>query len=116
MTHDNTPATRTDADLVERTTLVPTRLGAVHVRTIGEGATTILWPSMFVDSHSWDLLLPLLPTGRRYVLIDPPGLGLSEALQRASDIAGAADAATDLLEGLRIDGPVDWLGNAFGGH
>ena len=55
---------------------------------------------MFVDSHTWDPVLPLLPTGRRYLLVDPPGLGLSEALNRVSDIAGAADAATDLLDGL----------------
>ena len=77
---------------------------------------TVLWSSMFVDSHTWDPVLPLLPSGRRYVLVDPPGLGLSEPLRAASDIAGAADAATDLLAGLGVDGPVDWVGNAFGGH
>ena len=101
---------------VETTATVATRLGLLHVRSIGEGRPTVLWPSMFVDSHTWDLLLPLLPAGRRYVLVDPPGLGPSEPLQRESDIAGAADAATDLLAGLGVDGPVDWVGNAFGGH
>ena len=40
---------------------VATRLGGLHVRTVGEGVTTILWPSMFVDSRTWDLILPLLP-------------------------------------------------------
>ena len=103
--------------LPESTTLVPTRLGRLHVRTIGDGgAPTVLWSSMFVDSHTWDPVLPLLPAGRRYVLVDPPGLGRSEALHRASDIAGAADAAMDLLDRLGVDAPVDWLGNAFGGH
>ena len=100
----------------ERTSLIPTRLGSLHVRIVGKGQTTVLWPSMFVDSHSWDLLMPLLPSGRRYVLVDPPGLGLSQPLQRAADIAGAADAAADLLKGLGVDSPVDWVGNAFGGH
>ncbi|HET7800872.1 MAG TPA: alpha/beta hydrolase [Humibacillus xanthopallidus] len=95
---------------------VPTRLGRLHVRSVGDGLPTVLWSSMFVDSHTWDPLLPLLPTGRRYVLVDPPGLGLSEPLHAASDIAGAADAALDLLDGLGIDEPVDWVGNAFGGH
>lgn len=100
----------------ERTAAIPTRLGALHVRTIGSGRVTVLWPSMFVDSHTWDLLLPHLPGGRRYVLVDGPGLGLSEPLRRESDIAGAAEAALDLLRGLSITEPVDWVGNAFGGH
>jgi pimeloyl-ACP methyl ester carboxylesterase len=104
------------APLPARTSEVPTRLGRLHVRTIGEGAPTVLWSSMFVDSHTWDPLVPLLAPDRRYVLVDPPGLGLSEPLASASDIAGAADAALDLLEGLAIDGQVDWVGNAFGGH
>lgn len=100
----------------EQTRTVPTRLGDLHVRILGTGPTTVLWPSMFVDSHTWDPLLPLLDPDRRYVLVDGPGLGRSEALTRVSDIAEAADAATDLLAGLEITEPVDWVGNAFGGH
>jgi pimeloyl-ACP methyl ester carboxylesterase len=100
----------------ERTTSVATRLGALHVRIVGSGRTTVLWPSMFVDSHTWDRMLPLLTPDRRYVLVDGPGLGLSEPLRRTSNISEAADAAGDLLEGLSVDEPVDWVGNAFGGH
>jgi pimeloyl-ACP methyl ester carboxylesterase len=100
----------------ERVISVATRLGRLHVRAIGEGRPTILWPSMFVDSHTWDRMIAVLPQGRRYLLVDPPGLGLSEPLRRDSDIAGAAEAAVDLLDGLGVDGPVDWLGNALGGH
>ncbi|WP_457206495.1 alpha/beta fold hydrolase [Nocardioides sp. P5_C9_2] len=100
----------------ESATIARTRLGRLHVRTIGEGTPTVMWSSMFVDSHTWDPLVPLLPDGRRYVLVDPPGLGLSEPLHRVSDIREAADAAADLLGDLGIDRPVDWLGNAFGGH
>lgn len=109
----------TTSPATERTTAIPTRLGALHVRELhelGHGPTTVLWPSMFVDSHTWDRLLPLLPEHRHYVLVDGPGLGLSEALRAESDIAGAADAATDLLRGLGVTEPVDWVGNAFGGH
>jgi pimeloyl-ACP methyl ester carboxylesterase len=102
--------------LAESTTEVPTRLGRLHVRSIGEGIPTILWSSMFVDSHTWDPVVPLLPSGRRYHLIDPPGLGASESLRRDSDIAEAAAAAADLLGELGIRSPVDWVGNAFGGH
>jgi pimeloyl-ACP methyl ester carboxylesterase len=117
MTHSAAAASSRDLGMRdERAVRVPTRLGGLHVRLVGEGAPTILWPSMFVDSHTWDPLVPLLPTGRRYVLVDPPGLGLSEDLRRVSDIPTAADAAADLLAGLDVTGPVDWVGNAFGGH
>lgn len=123
MDHRNLPtststtnATRSDEALAETAAFIRTRLGRLHVRSIGDGVPTVLWSSMFVDSHTWDPVLPLLPAGRRYVLVDPPGLGLSEALRHVSDIAGAADAATDMLDELGIDGPVDWVGNAFGGH
>lgn len=95
---------------------VRTRLGALHVRVVGTGPVAVLWPSMFVDGHTWDRLVPHLPADRRYVLVDGPGLGLSEPLRRRSSIAEAADAAVDLLEGLGVDAPVDWVGNAFGGH
>lgn len=97
-----------------------TRLGSLHVRIVGSGRTTVLWSSMFVDSHTWDGIVPLLidgsPIPRRFVLIDPPGLGLSDPLTRRTTIAAAADAARDAIADLDPDGPVDWVGNAFGGH
>jgi pimeloyl-ACP methyl ester carboxylesterase len=102
---------------------VRTRLGELQVRTTGEPSelpTVVLWPSMFVDHHTFDRLLPLLP-GRRLVAVDGPGLGGSDPLDRPSSVTEAADAAAELLTGpaateLGIDGPVDWVGNAFGGH
>src|SRR6476659_10917834 len=115
--NDPRPPGKSSAEaLAESTAEVPTRLGRLHVRSIGEGTPTILWSSMFVDSHTGDPVVPLLPSGRRYHLIDPPGLGASESLRAGSDIAEAADAATDLLDELGIRSPVDWVGNAFGGH
>ncbi len=100
----------------ERHVTAATRLGRLHVRTLGEGMPVILWPSMFVDSHTWDPLVSLLPEGRRYMLVDPPGLGRSDPLVSLSDISVAADAAVDMLDALGVEGQVDWIGNAFGGH
>ena len=106
--------------VTEHAERVTTRLGSLHIRVVGTGRTTVLWSSMFVDSHTWDPILPLLmegdPTPRRYLLVDPPGLGLSEPLRRRSSIAEAADAARDALHALGATGAVDWVGNAFGGH
>lgn len=105
-----------DHRMTTTTDRVGTRLGALHVRIAGDGPATVLWPSMFVDSHTWDPVLPLLPAERRYILVDGPGLGLSDPLTRVSDVNEAAGAALDLLAGLGVEGPVDWIGNAFGGH
>jgi len=104
---------------IEHVRRVPTRLGTLSVRRVGRGVPTVLWSSMFVDSHTWDRVLPLLlagAPGREYVLIDPPGLGLSEPLRGRTTIGEAADAGRDALQALGIVGPVDWVGNAFGGH
>jgi len=104
----------------ERSERIETRLGNLNARVCGTGRLTVLWSSMFVDSHTWDRILPLLIEGsairRRYVLLDPPGLGLSDPLVRRSTIAEAADAARDALRALGAEEPVDWVGNAFGGH
>lgn len=104
----------------ERSERIETRLGNLNARVSGTGRFTVLWSSMFVDSHTWDRIVPLLMDGsaipRRFVLIDPPGLGLSDALIRPSTIGEAADAARDALVALGATEPVDWLGNAFGGH
>jgi pimeloyl-ACP methyl ester carboxylesterase len=105
---------------IEHADHVATRLGSLYVRTVGSGRPAVLWPSMFVDSHTWDRMLPLLQREsaipRRFALIDPPGLGNSEPLRTSSTIAGAAAAARDALAHLDLGGPVDWVGNAFGGH
>ena len=75
MNHRNSPTATSDQVLAESTTVVPTRLGHLHVRSVGQGTPTVLWPSMFVDSHTWDPLVPLLPAGRRYLLVDPARAG-----------------------------------------
>ncbi|GAA2227420.1 alpha/beta hydrolase [Herbiconiux moechotypicola] len=100
---------------------VETRLGHLHVRHYGgDGQATVLWPSMFVDGHSWNLLIPLLLAAdhdRHLIVVDPPGLGASDPLTRVSSIAEAADAAVDLLTASGLEHTaVDWVGNAFGGH
>jgi pimeloyl-ACP methyl ester carboxylesterase len=73
---------------------------------------------MFVDSSSWNRAVPALAEHRRLFLVDAPSAGESDALTRSVDIAACAQAAADLLASSPEDfgGPVDWLGNAWGGH
>ena len=90
----------------------------MYVRIVGPDRlpTAVLWPSMFSDGHAFDRVVPLLTQRRRLVIVDPPGLGDSDPLRVVSDIDGAAGAAADLLAGLDLPLPVDWVGEAFGGH
>lgn len=98
---------------------VPTALGRLHVRSIGSGPPAVLWHSMFVDSHSWDRVVPLLAGRRTLFLVDAPSSGLSDPLATASDIPGSARAAADVVDDVRRRTgaeSVDWIGNAWGGH
>jgi pimeloyl-ACP methyl ester carboxylesterase len=95
---------------------VATRLGELAVREYGAGPPAVLWHSMFVDSSSWDRMLDSLGERRRLLVVDAPGFGASAELTRVTTIKECAAAAVDLLDGLGIDEPVDWVGNAFGGH
>lgn len=102
-------------------TLIPTRLGRLAVRdiaarTAGDGKIpVVLWHSMFVDGTSWTRVLPALTARRRVLVVDGPSHGASDPLTEAANIGACAAAAGDLLDALAI-GPVDWVGNAWGGH
>lgn len=96
--------------------MVDTRLGRLHVEVDGEGPTAVLWHSLFVDSRSWLRLRGPLGEDRRLVLIDGPGHGKSGFPSADFDLGDCAEAATDVLDALGVQKPVDWLGNAWGGH
>lgn len=102
--------------LEESTRRVATRLGNLHVRIVGKGPTAVLFPSMFVDTHTFDPLIPHLAGIRRLVLVDPPGLGESDPLERSTSIDEVTDVTRDVIRELGIEGPVDFIGNAYGGH
>jgi pimeloyl-ACP methyl ester carboxylesterase len=95
---------------------VATRVGDLYVREVGAGRPAVLWHSLFVDSTTWQRVVPDLARERRMVLIDAPGQGRSPAARRPYGLDDCADAARDVLDHLGVDEPVDWLGNAWGGH
>ena len=95
---------------------VTTRLGPLHVEVDGAGPPALLWHSLFVDSTSWNRLRPLLATMRTLVLVDGPGHGAGPSPPGPFTIADCADAAREVLDALSVSRPVDWLGNAWGGH
>lgn len=95
---------------------VATRLGHLSVTAVGSGPTAVLWHSMFVDSSSWDRVVPALSVHRRLLLIDGPGHGASAPLLRLSSIDECAEVALEVLDSLTPGERVDWVGNAWGGH
>lgn len=102
----------------ERTsvTSVPTRLGPLRVEIAGSGPPAVLWHSLFVDSSTWVRVREPLASVRRLLLVDGPGHGHNPPVARRFTLDECAGAAADVLDHFRIGEPVDWVGNAMGGH
>ena len=96
--------------------LVSTDLGRLHVRRSGTGPPVVLWHSLFVDSRSWGSLADALARDRTVYSIDGPSHGKSEAVRRDFTFAEVVVAAEQALDRLGLTEPVDWVGNAWGGH
>lgn len=97
-------------------TVIATRVGPLHVRQVGSGPPAVLWHSLFVDSASWRAVEPSLSADRRLILIDGPGHGASGDSGKPYTMRDCAEAARDVLNALGVTEPVDWVGNAWGGH
>lgn len=95
---------------------VETLVGRLAVRTRGEGPPAVLWHSLFVDDRSWGRVEEALAAERRLIVITGPGHGLSGGPGRRYTMTQCAAAAVAVLDELGVDGPVDWVGNAWGGH
>jgi pimeloyl-ACP methyl ester carboxylesterase len=93
-----------------------TRLGPLTVTTRGSGPPAVLWHSLFVDSTTWCRVAPLLEPARQLLLIDGPNHAGQPPASRPFTLQDCVGAAVDVLDELGISGPVDWLGNAWGGH
>ena len=93
-----------------------TRLGPLAVTTAGSGPPAVLWHSLFVDSTTWARLTPHLDGQRQLILIDGPNHGSNPPVRRPFTLQDCVGAAVDVLDQLGVNGPVDWLGNAWGGH
>jgi len=95
---------------------VSTDLGRLHVRRSGTGPPVVLWHSLFFDSRSWGPLVDALARDRTVYTVDGPSHGKSEAVHRDFTYDEIVDSAEQSLDRLGLTEPVDWVGNAFGGH
>ncbi|RAX17045.1 alpha/beta fold hydrolase [Pseudarthrobacter sp. AG30] len=97
-------------------TLIDTTLGPLMVRRTGAGAPALLWHSLFVDSQTFDGVLEDLGRHRELFLVDGPGHGGSPGPRRRYSLEECATAAAQVLDASGVSSPVDWVGNAWGGH
>lgn len=95
---------------------IQTPVGSLAVRVLGGGTPAVLWHSLFVDSRSWSRIEADLATDRQLILIDGPSHGDSTDPGRRYTVDECAEAATTVLGHLAVTEPVDWVGNAWGGH
>jgi len=99
--------------------MVDTRVGRLKVSVEGEGdqqPSALLWHSLFVDERTWERVTPDLARDRRLIIVTGPGHGASGDPGRRYTNEECADAALDVLTAVGVSGPVDWVGNAWGGH
>lgn len=95
---------------------VETAVGSLEVRSHGDGPPAVLWHSLFVDERSWDRVRDDLAVDRRLILITGPGHGGSSDPGHRYTMEDCAAAAEAVLDALGVTEPVDWVGNAWGGH
>ena len=95
---------------------VSTDLGRLYVRRTGTGPPVVLWHSLFVDSRSWGSLIDGLAAQCTVYAIDGPSHGKSDSVARDFTFEEVVVSAEQALDQLGLIEPVDWVGNAWGGH
>ncbi|MEO0936540.1 MAG: alpha/beta hydrolase [Pseudomonadota bacterium] len=104
--------TRIDAGAAQ---LVPTCLGRLAVREVGQGAVTaLLWPSIFTDHRIYDAIVPQLAGTARLILIDGPGHGGSAGPRRVFSMQACATAMAQVMDAKHIQRAVVG-GTSWGG-
>jgi pimeloyl-ACP methyl ester carboxylesterase len=99
--------------------MVNTRVGRLRVAVEGNGddrPTALLWHSLFVDERTWERVVPDLVCDRKLIIVTGPGHGTSGDPGHRYTMADCAEAALEVLDAIDVEGPVDWVGNAWGGH
>jgi len=74
----------------------------------------LFWPSLLMDGSMWTAQADHFADTHRVVLVDPPGHGASEALERTFTFDECAKCVVQVLDALDID-KVHFVGNSWGG-
>lgn len=94
---------------------IPTALGTLHVRACGTGGETfVLWPSIFTDHHIYDSIAQRLGASFRFLLIDGPAHGQSEARRAEFTMAACAGAMARVMDHFGVERAIAG-GTSWGG-
>lgn len=80
----------------------------------GAGPAILFWPSLLMSSSMWTAQAGHFGDRFQVILVDPPGHGDSEALQRTFTFDECADCIRDILDALDIP-RAHIVGNSWGG-
>ena len=93
--------------------------GVVEYEDVGSGPPVVFLHGVLMDDTLWDGVLPLLPSGFRYVRPVLPLGSHRRAMRPGTDLtlSGQARIIADVLDGLGLDGVTlvhsDWGGGLF---
>lgn len=100
---------------VDVATHVPTGLGRLAVREVGQGdVTLVLWPSIFTDHRIYDAVVPQIAGAARVILIDGPGHGKSDGPRTVFSMKDCASAMAQVMDALGVERAVVG-GTSWGG-
>lgn len=82
---------------------IATGVGALHVAVTGNGPPVIFWPSLFIDGEMWAEQVALLAHTYRCIVVDPPGQGQSEPLDKLITLDACGDALLAVMRHFELD-------------
>jgi 3-oxoadipate enol-lactonase len=93
---------------------VETVLGQIRLRVDGTGPAMLFWPSLLMDGTLWSAQAAHFADRFQVILVDPPGHGGSELLEKPFTFEQCADVILQIVDDLLVD-KVHVIGNSWGG-
>jgi 3-oxoadipate enol-lactonase len=93
---------------------IATLLGEINVHLVGNGPAMVCWPSLLMTGQMWRGQVEHFASSHKMVLIDSPGHGESDPLNRHFTLEECALCLSQILDQLGIEDCV-MVGNSWGG-
>jgi 3-oxoadipate enol-lactonase len=93
---------------------IGTLLGEINIHVVGNGPAMVCWPSLLMTGLMWQGQVDHFASSHKMVLIDSPGHGESDPLNRYFTLEECALCLSQILDQLEIEDCV-LLGNSWGG-
>ena len=94
--------------------IVPTCLGRIRLRIIGQGQPMFFWSSLMMDGSMWISQAAHFKRNYCVVLIDPPGQGGSDNIERLFSLDECALCLAQIMDAVRVKAGYI-IGDSWGG-